>query len=47
MNFFFTGGLTLLLILGLPVAFTLSLLAVAGMYFFDGGTFAFAQIPIS
>lgn len=46
MNFFFTGGLTLLLILGLPVAFTLSLLAVAGMYFFDGGTFAFAQIPI-
>ena len=46
MNIFFTGGLGLLLVIGLPVAFTLSLLAVAGMYFFNGGTFAFAQIPI-
>lgn len=46
MNLFFTGGLGVLLLLGLPVAFTLSLLAVAGMYFFNGGTFAFMQIPI-
>lgn len=46
MNFFFTGGLAALLLLGLPVAFTLSLLAVAGMFFFNGGTFSFAQIPI-
>ncbi|MFC5602742.1 TRAP transporter large permease [Sporosarcina koreensis] len=46
MNLFFTGGLGLLLLIGLPVAFTLSLLAVAGMYFFNGGTFAFMQIPI-
>ena len=46
MNIFFTGGLGILLVIGLPVAFTLSLLAVAGMYFFNGGTFAFAQIPI-
>jgi C4-dicarboxylate transporter DctM subunit len=46
MSFFFTGGLSVLLLLGLPVAFTLCLLAVGGMYFFNGGTFAFAQIPI-
>lgn len=46
MNLFFTGGLGVLLLLGLPVAFTLSLLAVAGMYFFNGGTVAFMQIPI-
>lgn len=46
MNLFFTGGLGILLLIGLPVAFTLSLLAVAGMYFFNGGTFAFMQIPI-
>jgi len=35
-----------LLLLGLPVAFSLALLAVAGMYFFNGGSFAFMQIPI-
>lgn len=46
MSFFFSGGMGVLLLLGLPVAFTLSLLAVAGMYFFNGGTFAFMQIPI-
>jgi len=46
MNIFFVGGLGTLLLLGLPVAFALSLLAVAGMYFFNGGTFAFMQIPI-
>ncbi|MDW0117691.1 TRAP transporter large permease [Sporosarcina thermotolerans] len=46
MNLFFTGGMGILLLIGLPVAFTLSLLAVAGMYFFNGGTFAFMQIPI-
>jgi C4-dicarboxylate transporter, DctM subunit len=46
MNVFFVGGMGTLLLLGLPVAFALALLAVAGMYFFNGGTFAFNQIPI-
>ncbi|NRG45931.1 TRAP transporter large permease [Bacillus sp. CRN 9] len=46
MNFFFAGGLGALLLIGLPVAFSLSLIAIAGMYFFNGGTFAFMQIPI-
>lgn len=46
MNFFFAGGLAVLLLIGLPVAFALGLLAIAGMYFFSGGTFAFNQIPI-
>jgi C4-dicarboxylate transporter DctM subunit len=46
MNMFFVGGLGTLLLIGLPVAFALALLAVAGMYFFNGGTFAFMQIPI-
>jgi C4-dicarboxylate transporter, DctM subunit len=46
MNIFFVGGLGTLLLLGLPVAFTLAFLAVAGMYFFNGGTFAFMQVPI-
>ena len=46
MNIFFLGGMGTLLLLGLPVAFALALLAIAGMYFFNGGTFAFMQIPI-
>ncbi|MFC0270191.1 TRAP transporter large permease [Metabacillus herbersteinensis] len=46
MNIFFVGGLSTFLLIGLPVAFSLALLAVAGMYFFNGGTFAFMQIPI-
>lgn len=46
MNIFFVGGLGTLLLLGLPVAFTLAFLAIAGMYFFNGGTFAFMQVPI-
>ncbi|MGN7396675.1 TRAP transporter large permease [Peribacillus frigoritolerans] len=46
MNAFFVGGMGTLLLLGLPVAFSLALLAIAGMYFFNGGTFAFMQIPI-
>lgn len=46
MNLFFVGGMGTLLLIGLPVAFSLGLLAVAGMYFFNGGTFAFMQIPI-
>lgn len=46
MSIFFAGGMGTLLLLGLPVAFTLGLLAIAGMYFFNGGTFAFMQIPI-
>ena len=46
MNIFFVGGLGSLLLLGLPVAFALAFLAVSGMYFFNGGTFAFMQVPI-
>ena len=46
MNIFFAGGLGALLLMGLPVAFTLCLLALGGMFFFNGGTFAFSQIPI-
>lgn len=46
MNVFFAGGLGALLLMGLPVAFALCLLALGGMYFFNGGTFAFSQIPI-
>lgn len=46
MNIFFVGGLGTLLLLGLPVAFALATLAVAGMYFFNGGTFSFMQVPI-
>lgn len=46
MNVFFAGGLGALLLMGLPVAFALCLLAVGGMYFFNGGILAFSQIPI-
>ncbi|MBP2079900.1 TRAP transporter large permease [Oceanobacillus polygoni] len=46
MSFFFAGGLTTLLLIGLPVAFALGLLAVLAMFFFDGGTFAFSAVPI-
>lgn len=46
MNIFFVGGLGSLLLLGLPVAFALALLAMLGMFFFNGGTLAFMQIPI-
>lgn len=46
MNVFFAGGLGALLLMGLPVAFALCVLAIGGMYFFNGGTFAFSQIPI-
>lgn len=46
MNIFFVGGLGSLLLLGLPVAFALALLAMMGMFFFNGGTLAFMQIPI-
>ncbi|WP_438315895.1 TRAP transporter large permease [Sporosarcina sp. FA9] len=46
MNIFFVGGMGTLLLLGLPVAFTLGLLAILGMFFFNGGTFAFMQVPI-
>lgn len=47
MNFFFVGGLAVLLLIGLPVAFALGLLAVGGMYFFGDGTFLWNQIPIT
>lgn len=46
MNFFFAGGLTTLLLIGLPVAFALGLLAVLGLFFFDGGLLAFQAVPI-
>lgn len=46
MNFFFAGGLTTLLLIGLPVAFALGLLAILGLFFFDGGAFSFSAIPI-
>ena len=46
MNIFFAGGLGTLLLLGLPVAFTLAFLAVAGMYIFNGGSLSFMQVPI-
>ncbi|WP_075620078.1 TRAP transporter large permease [Paenisporosarcina indica] len=46
MNIFFVGGLGTLLLLGLPVAFALAMLAVAGMFFFNGGSDAFMQVPI-
>lgn len=46
MNIFFTGGLALLLLIGLPVAFSLGLLAILGMFFFNGGIQSFIQIPI-
>ncbi|OQM44671.1 C4-dicarboxylate ABC transporter permease [Anoxybacillus sp. UARK-01] len=43
---FFLGGMASLLLIGLPVAFALGLLAISGMYLFNGGTFSFLQIPI-
>jgi C4-dicarboxylate transporter DctM subunit len=43
---FFLGGMVALLLIGLPVAFALGLLAIGGMYLFNGGTFSFSQIPI-
>jgi len=46
LNIFFVGGLGTLLLLGLPVAFALSFLAMTGMYFYNGGTLAFMQVPI-
>ncbi|WP_193063866.1 TRAP transporter large permease [Oceanobacillus oncorhynchi] len=46
MNLFFAGGLATFLLIGLPVAFSLGMLAVLGMFLFNGGSFAFAQIPI-
>lgn len=46
MSLFFTGGLAALLLLGLPVAFTLCLLAAVGLYWFNGGVLGLNQIPI-
>ncbi|MFD1065551.1 TRAP transporter large permease [Oceanobacillus locisalsi] len=46
MNLFFAGGLATFLLIGLPVAFSLGLLAVLGMYLFNGGSVAFDQVPI-
>lgn len=46
MTLFFTGGMASLLLIGLPVAFTLSLLAAIGMYWFNGGEIGLSQIPI-
>lgn len=46
MSMFFAGGMATLLLIGLPVAFTLSLLAAIGLYWFNGGTMGLSQIPI-
>jgi C4-dicarboxylate transporter DctM subunit len=46
MSLFFAGGMASLLLIGLPVAFTLSLLAAAGLYWFNGGALGLSQIPI-
>jgi len=43
---FFLGGMAALLLIGLPVAFALGLLAIGGMYLFNGGMVSFSQIPI-
>lgn len=36
MNLFFAGGLATFLLIGLPVAFSLGMLAVLGMFLFNG-----------
>lgn len=46
MSLFFSGGMAALLLIGLPVAFTLSLLAAIGLYWFNGGVIGLSQIPI-
>lgn len=42
----FTALLLLLLVMGLPVAFSLGMAGVAGMLLFMGGDGALAQLPI-
>lgn len=46
MLFMFILGLLVLLLLGLPVAFSLGVTGMAGIYFFAGGTAVFSQMPL-
>ncbi|MFY0543927.1 TRAP transporter large permease [Brevibacillus sp. H7] len=46
MSLFFAGGMASLLLIGLPVAFALSLLAAIGLYWFNGGALGLSQLPI-
>ncbi|UYZ14294.1 TRAP transporter large permease [Brevibacillus sp. WF146] len=46
MGLFFAGGMASLLLIGVPVAFALSLLAAIGLYWFNGGVLGLHQIPI-
>lgn len=46
MTWFFAGGMASLLLIGLPVASALALLAFSGMYLFNGGALGLGQIPI-
>ncbi|TRY25959.1 TRAP transporter large permease [Brevibacillus sp. LEMMJ03] len=46
MGLFFAGGMAALLLIGVPVAFALSLLAAIGLYWFNGGVLGLHQIPI-
>lgn len=46
MKIFFAGGMAALLLSGIPVAFALGILALLGIYFFNGGAAAFSALPI-
>ena len=45
--FFFFGGLTVLLLIGLPVAFAFTLVNIIGVYVFWGGTIGLQQLVLS
>lgn len=47
MNLFFLGGMGTLLLIGLPVAFALALLAIAGMYFLMVGLLLLCKFLLS
>ncbi|MDE0028660.1 MAG: TRAP transporter large permease, partial [Deltaproteobacteria bacterium] len=44
---FFFGGLTALLLIGLPVAFAFTLVNLVGVYVFWGGTIGLQQLVLS
>lgn len=46
MKLFFGGGMIALLLAGVPVAFALGILALLGIYIFNGGATAFSALPI-
>lgn len=46
MGLFFAGGMASLMLVGVPVAFTLAVLAAIGMYWFNGGALGLSQVPI-